>query len=101
MLTFLLSLVEAIPAAATSRAGLTAFAIAAAAYLATVWRVSRNKQILANLQKLSPEDRLPALELEMGGFASPEVSAQSNGYAHERIGTIFLRSSSRSCWWPF
>jgi hypothetical protein len=58
MWAFLSSLVGAIPAAATSKPGLTAFAITAAVYIATVWRVSRNKQILANLQKLPPEDRL-------------------------------------------
>jgi hypothetical protein len=67
MWTFLSSLVGAIPAAATSKSGLAAFAITAGVYIATVWRVSRNKQILANLQKLPREDRLPTLELEMGG----------------------------------
>jgi hypothetical protein len=67
MWAFLSSLIEAIPAAATSEPGLIAFAITAAVYIATVWRVSRNKQILANLQKLPAEDRLAALELEMGG----------------------------------
>ena len=67
MWAFLSSLVAAIPAAATSNAGFAAFAVAAIVYIATVWRVSRNKQILANLEKLSPKDRLPALELEMGG----------------------------------
>ena len=67
MWAFLSSLIGAIPAAATSKPGLTAFAITAAVYIATVWRVARNKQILANLQKLPPEDRLATLELETGG----------------------------------
>jgi hypothetical protein len=62
MWSFLSSLLAALPIAAKSNAALTAFAIAAVAYTATMWRVSRN-----NIQKLSLEDRLAALEIEMGG----------------------------------
>jgi hypothetical protein len=67
MWAFLSSLLAAIPAAATSSMALAAFAITAAAYVITMWRVSRNKQLLANIQKLPPKDRLAALETEMGG----------------------------------
>jgi hypothetical protein len=71
MWAFLASLVAALPTAAKSNAALTAFAITAAAYVATMWRISRNRQLLANIQKLSPKDRLAALELEMGGVRLP------------------------------
>ena len=38
-----------------------------AAYIFTVWRVARNKNLLENLEKLPPKDRMKVLEIEMGG----------------------------------
>ena len=66
MLQFLVSALSAIPAAATSELALVAYALVIGAYIFTVWRVARNKNLLANLEKLPAKDRLRALESEMG-----------------------------------
>jgi tetratricopeptide (TPR) repeat protein len=82
MLQFLVSALSAIPAAATSELALVAYALVIGAYIFTVWRVARNKNLLANLEKLPAKDRLRALESEMGGVPlaagiSPEQWVQN------------------------
>jgi len=67
MNSFLSSALAAIPSAATSGLALAAYALALMTYLATVYRVTRNRNLLKNLQRLPPKDRLNALEVEMGG----------------------------------
>jgi hypothetical protein len=67
MWSFLSSLFAAIPTAATSNAAFAAYTIAAVAYVLTMWRVVRNKNLLTHLRSLPPKDRLSALEMEMGG----------------------------------
>jgi hypothetical protein len=67
MWAFLNSLLAAILAAATSNAALAAYTITAVAYVLTMWRVVRNKNLLTHLRSLPPKDRLSALETEMGG----------------------------------
>lgn len=61
------SLLSAIPAAAASPYAFAAYALVVAAYVITAWRVTRNKNLLDNLQKLSPKERVKVLEIEMGG----------------------------------
>jgi hypothetical protein len=58
---------SAIPAAATSHLALIAYGLAVLAYIVTIWRVTRNRNLLQNLQRLPAKDRLSALEIEMGG----------------------------------
>ena len=58
---------SAIPAAATSHLALIAYGLAILAYIVTIWRVTRNRNLLQNLQRLPAKDRLSALEIEMGG----------------------------------
>jgi TIR domain len=58
---------SAIPAAATSHLALIAYGLAVIAYIVTIWRVTRNRNLLQNLQRLPAKDRLSALEIEMGG----------------------------------
>ena len=67
MWEFLSAALSAIPSAVTNGYALTAYALAIAAYIITVWRVARNKNLLENIQKLPPKDRLSALEIETGG----------------------------------
>ena len=67
MWEFLTATLSAIPSAASNGYALAAYALAIVAYIVTVWRVARNKNLLANLQKLPPKDRLSALEIETGG----------------------------------
>jgi hypothetical protein len=67
MWEFLRVALSAIPSAASNWYALGAYTLAIAAYVITVWRVARNKNLLANIQKLPPKDRLSALEIETGG----------------------------------
>jgi hypothetical protein len=67
MWEFLTSALSAIPSAASNKYALGAYALAICAYVITVWRVARNKNLLDNLQKLPSKDRLSALEIETGG----------------------------------
>jgi tetratricopeptide (TPR) repeat protein len=67
MLDFLRSLLAAIPAAAASPSAFAAYAMVVAAYVFTVWQVTRNRSLLENLEKLAPKDRVKALEIAIGG----------------------------------
>ena len=67
MWSFLSAALSSIPAAATSQLALIAYGMAIVAFIVTVWRVTRNRNLLQNLQRLRPDDRLVALEIEMGG----------------------------------
>ena len=67
MQSFLASALAAIPSAATSKLALAAYAFALITYLASVYRVTRNKNLLRYLERLPEGDRLGALEIEMGG----------------------------------
>lgn len=67
MWEFLRLALSAIPSAASNWYALGAYTLAIAAYVITVWRVARNKNLLENIQKLPPKDRLSALEIETGG----------------------------------
>jgi hypothetical protein len=87
MWPFLASALAAIPSAATSTFSLIAFALAVAAYVFTVWRVVRNKNLLQYLQKLPPKDRLGALETELGGATAatagtPRILSFSSATSH-------------------
>jgi tetratricopeptide (TPR) repeat protein len=61
------SLLSALPAAAASPYAFTAYALVVVAYVVTAWRVTRNKNLLENLEKLPSKERAKALEIEMGG----------------------------------
>jgi tetratricopeptide (TPR) repeat protein len=61
------SLLSALPAAATSPYAFAAYALVVVAYVITAWRVTRNKNLLENLEKLPSKERAKVLEIEMGG----------------------------------
>lgn len=84
---FLIQALSAIPTAAASPYALSAYAMTIAAYVAVAFRVTRNKQLLANLEKLPARDRGRILESEMRGYRlasgiSPEqyLRAQTHRY---------------------
>src|ERR1700724_1172501 len=66
MAEFLKAAFSALPSAASSPLSLSAYVIAILAWLMIAWRVKRNKQVLTHLEKLPENERLTALELEMG-----------------------------------
>lgn len=57
---------SAIPAASTNTRALIAYCLTVIAWAFIAFRVKRNQNLLANLQKLPETDRLRALESEMG-----------------------------------
>jgi tetratricopeptide (TPR) repeat protein len=61
------SLLSALPSAAASPYAFAAYALVVVAYVVTAWRVTRNKNLLENLEKLPSKERAKALEIEMGG----------------------------------
>jgi hypothetical protein len=67
-MNFLMKALSAISAAGASPYALVAFSITVVAYVAVAWRVTRNKQLLSNLEKLPAKDRGPVLESEMRGY---------------------------------
>jgi hypothetical protein len=96
LLEFLKAALAAIPSAATSGYALAAYALVVAAYVFTVWRVARNKNLLEHLEKLPPKDRLKALEIETGGVRlaagiSPEQWVRS------RIHKYYLLAFLATC----
>jgi hypothetical protein len=96
MWEFLTSALSAIPSAAVNKYALGADALAISAYVITVWRVARNKNLLENLQKLPAKDRLSALEVETGGVRlaagiSPEQWVRS------RIHKYYLLAFFATC----
>jgi hypothetical protein len=58
MWQFLTSALSAIPSAASNEYSFGAYALVICAYVITVRRVARNKNLLENLQKLPAKDRL-------------------------------------------
>jgi hypothetical protein len=74
---------------------LVAYALAAAVYALSVWRVSRNKNLLANLQKLPPKDRRKALEREMGSNLAPKISAEQ--WVRSRIHRYYFFAFLATC----
>jgi hypothetical protein len=95
MWPFLASALAAIPSAATSTFSLIAFALAVAAYVFTVWRVVRNKNLLQYLQKLPPKDRLGAMETELGG-ATAATAGTSRILSFSSATSHLLAASARS-----
>jgi hypothetical protein len=67
MWEFFQSALSAIPSAASNKYAFGAYALAISAYVFTVRRVVRHKNLLENIQKLPSKDRLSALEIEIGG----------------------------------
>jgi len=63
---FLKSALDAIPAAASSPLALAAYVSVIFAWLLISIRVRRNRNLLKNLDRLPEQDRLSALQLEMG-----------------------------------
>jgi hypothetical protein len=64
---FLISALSALPQVATSFYAMIAYIATIAAWLFIGWRVHRNNNLLAHLEKLPSHQRLAALESEMGG----------------------------------
>jgi hypothetical protein len=93
---FLASALSAIPSAATNRYSLIAYALALVAYILTIWRVQRNKNLLEALQKLPAKDRIGALETEMGGVRLAEgISAEQ--WLRSRINKYYLLAFLATC----
>jgi hypothetical protein len=67
MWAILKAMLAAVPTAATSREGLIAFAITATAYVISVWRVSRNRNLLSNLHGKRPTQMSLGLDGESSG----------------------------------
>lgn len=81
------SLMQGFREAATSWVGVTAFVIAAAAWLIASLKVSRNKNVLARIEKFPEEERAQVLLREFGGKylskgMSPEqfIKSETNFY---------------------
>lgn len=64
---FLKNALQALPYASQNLYGLIAYAITILAWFVIAIKVVRNKHLLKNLEKLPPQDRLPALQIEMRG----------------------------------
>jgi hypothetical protein len=62
---------ESIPSVAQSPLALVAYIAAVVAWTIVSVRIRRNRNLLKNLEKLRPQDRLAALELEMGTVRVP------------------------------
>src|SRR5687768_11495466 len=60
------TVLQAIPAAASSPLAFGAYAIALGVWAFIAWRTMRNRALLTHLQKLPKGDRLAALKAEMG-----------------------------------
>lgn len=55
-----------LPVVASSPSALLAYLVVILAWVVIAWRVNRHKNLLVNLEKLPPHDRLKALQDEMG-----------------------------------
>ena len=66
---FLTGALKAIPQAATSPYAFIAYLVAILAWVVISYRVKRSEILMANIDKLPPEDRRIALEAEMGAAA--------------------------------
>jgi hypothetical protein len=93
MWQFLEAALSAIPAAATNAYAFGAYALVVLAYVVVAWRVARNKNLLANIEKLPPNDRLSALEVETGGVRlasgiSPEQWVRSRIHKYYLFGFL-------------
>lgn len=86
---FLQSTLRALPAAATNPLAFIGYAITVTAWLILSIRVARNKELLANLEKLPEADRLPALRAEMG-MIDPPSGMSVKGWLKARTHTYFL-----------
>src|SRR5579871_2846430 len=96
MWEFLIAALSAIPSAAASPLALGAYALAIAAYVFTTWRVARNRNLLAHLQKLPPAHRLKALEIEMGG-ARLAAGLSPEQWVRARIHKYYLVAFLATC----
>jgi hypothetical protein len=96
MWEFLASALSAIPSAASNKYAFGAYALAICAYVITVWRVARNKNLLESLQKLPPKDRLSALEVETGG-ARLAAGISPEQWVRSRIHKYYLFAFLATC----
>jgi hypothetical protein len=86
---FIRTALAALPAAATSGKALAAYAIAIAAWVIISFRVSRNRNLLKNLEKLPERDRLKALTIEMGSVPLKE-GASAEQFLRARIHSYYF-----------
>ena len=103
MWQFLTSALSAIPSAASNEYSFGAYALVICAYVITVWRVARNKNLLENLQKLPSKDRLSALEIETGGVRlaagiSPEQWVRSRIHKYYLFGCAIMLINRLYMW---
>lgn len=81
---FLREVFQAIPSAASSGTAAILYVVAVGAGLLITWRVRRNKNVLEHIEKLPEEDRLRALEAEMGA-AHIQTGLGPEQYLRSRI----------------
>ncbi|OGT60248.1 MAG: hypothetical protein A3E01_15535 [Gammaproteobacteria bacterium RIFCSPHIGHO2_12_FULL_63_22] len=74
-MSLLRTALESLPIVATSGYALTAYVLTLAAYVVLGWRVARNKNLLANLEKVPEADRLRVLQMEMDTVVPKNISA--------------------------
>jgi hypothetical protein len=96
MWAFLMKALMAVPAAATSNLAVASYAITIAAYALTMWRVSRNRNLLENLKHLPKKDRLLALEIEMGGVRLA-AGIDPEQWVRSRVHRYYLISFITGC----
>jgi hypothetical protein len=94
---FLETAFGAIGAAASSRLGLVAYALAIAAGVVVALRVQRNRHLLANLEKLPPDQRLRALELEMHGGSRLARGLRPEQFLRARLHTYYVVAFAVVC----
>ena len=70
------SLLSALPDAVTSPYALIAYVLLVVANTVIAWKVKRNKNLLASIEKFPPEQRRDILVTEMGEPLPPNISAE-------------------------
>lgn len=90
------SIVDALPNAAHSPLALVAYAMVVTAWAVLGWRIRRNRNLLAHLEKLPEKDRLEALRLEMGE-QSLKTALNAEQWLRARIHKFVLIGFSILC----
>jgi len=87
---------SAIPSAAKNPFAFLAYLAALGAWVFIVGRVRRNKNLLANLDKLPAKDRLEALRIEMGDIPIPK-GLSANDWLKARIQRYYFWGFAMLC----
>lgn len=93
---FLRSAISAIPTVATNPLAFVAYIVVIIAWVIIAWRVKRNSNLLKSLDKLPENDRLAALQLEMGTVRLAKGLSPSQ-YVRSRIHFYYFLGFSILC----